>query len=293
MKEIIKTVSSDKSETMRWGIERRMEFIEFLLYWEGRFNRKDITQYFGISTPQASADIRRYGELAPGNMLYDKSLKCYLVGDDFQLRMMTPDAEQYLSRLLENKKETTQLFYGQGIEFDTIPHFQRLVDHTILRKILAAIRNQHALEVEYQSLSKKNVKWRWITPHAFAYDQHRWHCRCYCHNSGLFKDFLLSRILFIKDNTKEHIINLEEDRAWQTWVDVKIGANPSFTKSQQRVIERDYGMKNGVMQVTVRLALLDYLLRQYRLNETLSSPEQQQIVLLNAQELEQIKKTIG
>ena len=40
---------------LRWGIERRLEFIEFRLYWEGRVNRADLTSVFGISTVQASA----------------------------------------------------------------------------------------------------------------------------------------------------------------------------------------------------------------------------------------------
>ena len=34
-----------------WPIER---------FWEGRINRADLTRYFGISTPQASADLGRY-----------------------------------------------------------------------------------------------------------------------------------------------------------------------------------------------------------------------------------------
>ena len=39
---------------LRWGVEQRLEFIEFQLFWEGGLNRVDITRYFGVSVPQAS-----------------------------------------------------------------------------------------------------------------------------------------------------------------------------------------------------------------------------------------------
>ena len=62
---------------MRWGVEQRLEFIEFRLYWEGQINRADITEQFGVSVPQASKDISLYEEKAPGNLVYDKSDKRY------------------------------------------------------------------------------------------------------------------------------------------------------------------------------------------------------------------------
>ncbi len=40
-----------------WGLERRLQFIDFRLRWEGRLNRTDLTEHFGLPTPQASLDI--------------------------------------------------------------------------------------------------------------------------------------------------------------------------------------------------------------------------------------------
>ena len=53
------------AEKIRWGAERRLEFIEFRLYWEGGIRRADITEKFGVSVPQASADIGAYQLTAP------------------------------------------------------------------------------------------------------------------------------------------------------------------------------------------------------------------------------------
>ena len=62
---------------LRWGVEQRLEFIEFRLFWEGAINRSDLVDQFGVSVPQASNDLRRYQEIAPCNMVYDKSAKRY------------------------------------------------------------------------------------------------------------------------------------------------------------------------------------------------------------------------
>ena len=51
--------------SVRWGIERRLEFIEFRLFWDGHVNRSDLMAAFGISINQASADLNRYLGMAP------------------------------------------------------------------------------------------------------------------------------------------------------------------------------------------------------------------------------------
>ena len=46
----------------RWSVEQRLEFIDFLLYWGGRVNRRNLIDHFGISLPQASSDLTLYQE---------------------------------------------------------------------------------------------------------------------------------------------------------------------------------------------------------------------------------------
>ena len=65
----------------KWGQDRRLEFIDVRLRWDGRINRSDLTTFFGISVPQASLDIARYVELAPDNAVYDRSARVYLAGE--------------------------------------------------------------------------------------------------------------------------------------------------------------------------------------------------------------------
>ena len=50
----------DSKAELRWGVEQRLEFIEFRRFWEGRVNRNDLMDQFGVSVNQASADLNRY-----------------------------------------------------------------------------------------------------------------------------------------------------------------------------------------------------------------------------------------
>jgi hypothetical protein len=49
-------MDNDRSE-LRWGVEQRLEFIEFRLFWEGHVNRSDVMEKFGLSVNQASSDL--------------------------------------------------------------------------------------------------------------------------------------------------------------------------------------------------------------------------------------------
>lgn len=62
---------------MKYAIEQRLRFIDFLVHHYGSINREALTDYYGISTPQASLDIKEYIGLAPGNLEYSTSLKRY------------------------------------------------------------------------------------------------------------------------------------------------------------------------------------------------------------------------
>lgn len=60
-----------------FGQTYRLRFIDFLLARFGRVNRGDITEYFGLSIQQASLDLKAYEDLAPGNLMYDRTHKTY------------------------------------------------------------------------------------------------------------------------------------------------------------------------------------------------------------------------
>lgn len=270
---------------LRWGVEQRLEFIEFRLFWEGHVNRRHLMEQFGVSVNQASTDLNRYIGFAPDNMIYDKSARTYISGPAFKPRFLEPDASRYLAQLrsiADGILDREDSWIADLPPFASAPTPVRGVNPAKLRSVVGAIRRSEAIEVKYQSLSSPEPRWRWIAPHAIGFDGFRWHTRAFCRTDEAFKDFLLSRILEIR-GSRESEIPKEHDRDWNTEITLEIGPHPALSENQARVIALDYGMRGGRAKIRVRRALLYYALRRLGLDTDPGArkPQDQQIVLLN------------
>jgi predicted DNA-binding transcriptional regulator YafY len=282
---------------LRWGVERRLEFIEFRLLWEGGVNRSDITERFGVSVPQASKDLTLYQDLAPKNMIYDRRQKRYFAAADFSPRFMKPDSDRYLSQLrtvADGALDLEESWLSQPPPFEAVPLPHRHVGPAILRTAIDAIRERKALEIRYQSLSIKRPEptWRWISPHALAFDGNRWHVRAFCHIDRSFKDFLLPRILKARA-TADAEAGSEDDSIWNELITVSLKAHPGLTDEQKRVVAQDFGMKGERVDVKVRLALLYYMLRRLDLDDFQGEKHparEQHVVLANRDEVRRALK---
>jgi len=273
---------------VRWGVEKRLEFIEFRLFWEGRINRADIMDQFGVSVPQASKDLSLYEEKAPGNLAYDKSEKRYRAARKFKPVFLKPEADRYLAQLRsvsDNLVTHDETWLTDYPDHDAMPVPHRRVDAEVLRKLLAAIRQSRALEIYFQSMNvnRPDPVWRWITPHAFAFDGLRWHVRAYCHIDQKFKDFILSRFLDTRADA-EPGAKPTDDRLWAEFFDVVLCPNPVLSATQQQVIAQDYDMTDGCVAVPVRKALLYYFSKRLRLDVSgmLDNPHESPVVLANS-----------
>lgn len=272
---------------LRWGVEQRLEFIEFRLFWEGHVNRGDLMDAFGVSVNQASTDLNRYIGMASDNMVYDKSARTYIRGSKFAPLFLKPDASRYLSQLhsvADGILDCADAWIGQFPSYDTTQVPVRGVNAKTLRSVVAAIRRSEAIEVKYQSLSRPEPRWRWIAPHAIGFDGFRWHTRAFCLTDQSFKDFLLSRIIETR-GTKPSEIGAEGDADWNEQVTLEIGPHPELSETQQKVIALDYGMRGGRAKIPVRKALLYYALKRLGLDTDPAArqPQDQQIILLNRQ----------
>ena len=259
---------ADELPKPRWGAEQRLEFIDSICFWEGEINRSDITQRFGISAPQASTDLTAYQQAAPGNLHYDLSAKRYLATAEFKPRFIKPNADRYLAQLTALATDVISLedtWLSRPPEMSVIPIPRRKVDPLILRAVLRAIRSLRSIEIEYQSLNTATPEpvWRWITPHAFASDGFRWHIRAFCHRDNAFKDFLLSRCCGTRAEG-EPGATPEADGEWSKHFDVELKSNPKLSPNQRKAVELDYDMRDGVVTLPVRLALLYYFDKRLR-----------------------------
>ena len=278
----------------RWGRDRRLEFIDFRLRWDGRINRSDITEYFGISVPQASLDITKYSELAPRNLVYDRRSRMYVATENFKPLFPTSDPQRYLNGLLARATGGTRVgesFVGWLPPIATVPAPARRLDGDVLAALLRAIRNSYALSVEYQSMSKPAPTTRTLTPMAIAHDGFRWHVRAFCHSRKDFRDFVIARILKVAGIAPAGA-KAEDDVEWRNMLQLVLAAHPDLPVDARRAIEFDYGMTNGQVVFECRQALLFYVLRHLGLSPTQDSrPEAQQIILRNADALRPYIKT--
>jgi len=244
--------------SLRWSVEQKLQFIEFRLFWEGHVNRADLMDTFGVSLNQASGDLNRYIALAPDNMVYDKSGKTYVRSPAFSPHFMKPDATQYLAQVrsvAEGIVAPEDAWIGNLPAFDATPAPARGIDPAVLRSIVIAIRRREAVEVRYQSMSSPDPEWRWIAPHALAFDGFRWHARSFCEKSGEYRDFVISRIIETRQSRSTQM-QTAADVDWDEIVQLEIGPHPALSQNQKRVIELDYGMQNGRVVIAVRRALL-------------------------------------
>lgn len=283
---------AEAATALKWGVGRRLEFIEFRLFWEGSINRADLVDAFGVSVPQASKDLTLYQERAPGNMEYDTRAKRYVAAEKFVLRFLEPDPYIYLSQLrsvAEGAVPASDSWIAALPSADVALTPRRDIDIAVLRKILDASREGVSIDVFYQSMNKVRPDpiWRRITPHAFGYDGFRWHARAYCHLEHKFKDFLLPRILEVGSQGEPGEAG-EQDWLWNNFFDVVIGPHPALTESQKKVVTKDYGLDQGNGVLSVRYAMLFYVLKRLGLlgDAAKQSAHTQHIVTINRKETE-------
>lgn len=275
---------------VRWNVEQRLVFIEDRLFWLRAVNRNDLTERFGVSTSQASADIAQYLALNPKGVEYDKSAKRYVASDEFQPVLAQPDAMKVLGelRLVEfGLMSSDDMTFGNAPPFAAAPLPDRPVDPLVLRALLTAIRSREAVSVRYQSMSRPEPTRRTIEPHALAHDGFRWHVRAFDRESKEFRDFVIGRITSPRTDGQGQS-NPEDDADWNSFVKLEIAPHPKLTDAQTRAIVADYGIRGTSAIIRVRRSLLFYALKRLGLDVPADTrpPNEQQIVLVNRKEID-------
>jgi hypothetical protein len=271
-------------KNISWGQHRRLQFIDFRLRWSGKLNRTDLTEYFGISIPQASLDVALYSSLSQGNMEYDRGSKAYLTTANFRPLYVRTSAKRFLAELLATEigiMEAGASFIGRTPSCAVATSPERSLDDEMIARIVKAIHNRQKLLTVYQSMSSPDPTQRWLSPHALGYDGFRWHMRAYCHKREGFYDFVLARVLAISSSEGTEI-DPEKDIIWHRVVDLILAPHPSLSGGKRKVIELDYGMKDGQVHLQCRQALLYYTLKRLGLHALEDGdPNAQQIILAN------------
>jgi len=273
---------------MSLAMNKRLKFIESRLFWEGKIRRKNLEDFFKISTPQATKDIKKYGEMASGNLEYDTKSKQYVVTDSFKPHYEDPTAEDYLTRLLHLKRKSPsgEFFCGPIVEYDQFPKLSRHVDRNALKKIVSAIHDKQAIKINYQSMTNDFPTDRWIAPHSLAYDGNRWHVRAFCYKKKIYCDFNIGRVLntyaFANSDFDKSL-----DYSWNTDIELIIAPHPNLIGGKRSCVELDYDMKGGQRMFSIKAAFYFYAKNIFYFDEgnVESIGEEQQIILTNHKEV--------
>lgn len=274
----------------RWELLLRYRFIETLALWEGRLTTRHLCDTFGIGRQQASKDINNYlREVGPGNLEYDKYLKGYKPSDSFSPRVTQGLADEYL-HLMARNNELMNVFESLSLNMANVEVLSqpvRDVKPEVLRPIMQAARLQKRLDVDYVSINNPDREGRIIVPHTLVYTGLRWHVRAWCEKNQEYRDFVLSRFRDIPDIMDDSIHGVEDDTQWNTRITIRIVPDPRLEPAQQEVVEMDYGMERGALEVTTRGKLVPYALKMLHIDpkETLDDPMAQQIIVENRAEL--------
>jgi hypothetical protein len=261
------------------SVQQRYRFIELIAYWEGRVNATTLAQQFGQSRQQNSADINRYKKLASENLIYDSSLKVNIPVHNFLPRFISIQVDEYLHWFHTGQLPSS----APPLLSEALKIPSRKISPHIMRCLVAAIRQQKRIEVDYVSLNNPNREGRVIAPHSFVNTGLRWHLRAWCEKSKEYRDFVLSRFRGEPELLEKSHHTAVEDAGWNTQVTIILQPDPRLSPAKREVLENDYQMQNGQLHITTKGCLVNYLLREMQINTKMldGTPEAQQLVLVN------------
>ena len=276
---------------VRWDLALRYRLIETVAWWEGRLTTGHLIQSFGISRQQASKDINTYiKDHAPENLTYDKQIKGYVPSNQFKPLFIEDSANAYLHLL--NQTHSRMLHVeGLALAYAHTKVLQvpdRSIKPEILRPLLKACRERRRLDIEYVSLNAPDPEGRTIAPHTLVYTSMRWHVRAYCEKNRGYRDFVLSRLRGIPELRDDETDNgMADDDDWNGIVTMIIAPDERLSPAQKDIIQMDFGMIEGQLEIHCRQALVKYVLQRFQIDPKNLNPkaEAQQIVVANLNEV--------
>ncbi len=279
---------SEQDLLLKWDVRQRLTLLEATVFWTGELVTGFLTSTFFISRVQATKDIALYLSLRPDNLRYDRSLKRYLITDNFVPLLISGQPQECFQVLqaTQNQASAVVTLMLNLPSVEVISPATRQIALDVLRPMLQAARFGGVIEVLYQSMSRPEPARHILQPKHLVFDGLRWHVRAFSETHQDYRDFVLARVLEVSERSKP-LSSCPVDILWDEWLQVRIGPHPQLTAQQKRVIERDYAMESGQLVHAVRAALLPYWLLAMRLgpDDIQRKAEIQQIVLLNREAL--------
>lgn len=270
----------------------RLSYLEMYLWFSGEVRRPDIESRFGVKPAAASRDLAAYRELAPKNLEYDTTSRCYRITTDFK-PIFAYSTDRVLAWLSQGFGDGLDLKLKRVIPSEG-PSPTIKPELHVLAAIAQAITGKKILRITYLSVSSGRAV-REIAPVALADSGMRWHVRAYDRQNKRFSDFALRRIAgaeVLNQSAEEHE-RLEADEQWARIVDLELVPHPNSDWCEG--IEADYAMANGRLKMRSRAALAGYLLQRWSVDCSADhqlNPRQHHLWLSNLQTLYGVESAV-
>ncbi|MBE9550180.1 MAG: WYL domain-containing protein [Proteobacteria bacterium] len=280
--------TATKIKEISFAQRQRLLYIESMAYWEGTVGRNDVAKVFGISGNHITKDFTLYRKSFPQNLDYDVSIRAYKPAKKFKPQISNGSPEEYLSLLKTHTEiksyDVISSITGTVSAFG-IPPIKCNLEPPILRNVTRAISQKSSLVITYQTMKNAEASKKIIWPQSLIYSGYRWHARSFDEDEKAYKDFVLHRFGSSKVRHVTDVIDLPEDKRFNTFKKIQISPKNTLSESQKNAIAKEYGMLkskgNWVWDVEIRECLIPYFLYWIRLDK----PENHIYLSLNDQDI--------
>jgi hypothetical protein len=242
----------------------RLAYIEFRLWFLGDACRRDLIERFGIAPAVATRDFTAYREFAPQNIDFDGRRKVYIPSKRF-VPVFEHAPDRVLSAISRGFGDGDDRQGGSYLPCELPVRLNRpSLDELAI--VTRAIHQKQVLQVKYHSL-KRGAADREVIPHALVDSGLRWHTRVFDRKTQEFRDLVISRIEAASPLPNNEVLPHEmahADAEWNQQIDLVLVVHPGVDRPE--IVQRDFGMRNGELHVTVRAAIAGYLLQQWNVD---------------------------
>ena len=278
---------------LKWSARQRLQFIEIMAFYSGVVTRSDIARAFDISDAAATKDLKLYNDLLPGNLIYTQNVFGYIPSPTFR-EALADLSPQHVLPIIANNQTSAGGPASQpaiyGIDTEHLPLPSRYPDKYTLANITRAIHNRKKLSAGYHSLTGRDSgNNRIIEPHSLVDTGLRWHVRAYNTETYDFRDFILSRFSYAEILNESAESGREYDEEWTETTTIQLIPHPHLPKEKQDTLLMDYAAKDGIIEISIRRAMIGYLLQRLGVDTTREhslNPNAYQLIVKNRAEIE-------
>jgi len=250
---------------MKFDTVIRFSYIETQLLWGDGLAANNLAKTFGLTRQTAQAAIDTYRQQYPGQMKYDGSLKRHIAEEDFEPHYIRGDAVAFLDYLRGQDLRAHYLEENDWSEI-ALTDMDRLLrpklPRRIIQPILAALRHQHTLLIEYQPVMPDHIRAREISPNHLVFANNRYHIHAYCHTAQKYLDFVLSRIIHVEPGSEDWVSSAGSIE-WNERVTLHFRPNQELPREVQKTLLYGHpGSEKGVWEINCRKNEAFYIRRK-------------------------------